>query len=72
MNNQILLARLKGKYEESGLSYEEVSEKSGVSVSSLRRFFVKGDIPTVRTLLKLSRAIDFSFDYIFQLKDKDE
>lgn len=70
MNYQILLKRLKGKFEESGLSMKEVSEKSGVSVSSLKRFFVKGDIPTVRTLLKLNRAFDFSFDYLFQLKDE--
>lgn len=70
MDYQILKARLKEKFEKSGLSYKEVSEKSGVSVGSLKRFFIKGDIPTVRTLLKLKSAIDFSFDYLFQLKDE--
>ena len=70
MNNQILLKRLKEKFEESGLSMKEVSQKSGVSMSSLKRFFEKGDIPTVRTLLKLNRAFPFEFDYLFQLKDE--
>lgn len=70
MDNQILLKRLKEKFEKSGLSYEEVSEKSGVSLSSLKRYFRYGKVPTMRTLLKLNRAFDFSFEYIFQRKDE--
>ena len=70
MNNQILIARLKEKYEKSELSLEEVSEKSGVSLSSLKRFFEKGAVPSVRTLLKLNRAFDFSFDYVLQFKEE--
>ena len=61
MDNQILLDRLKECFEKSGLSMEEVSEKSGVPVSSLKRYFRYGDVPTVRMLLKLHRAFAFEF-----------
>ena len=67
MDNQILLERVMEYFEKSGLSYEELAEQSGLSVASLKRFFIKGDIPTLRSLLKLQRALKFKTDYVLQL-----
>ena len=74
-----IVARIKQRRKKMKLSQKQLSQKSGVTYSSIRRFETTGDI-SLASLLKIAHALDalkdfenlFKGEVITSLKDYQE
>lgn len=64
-----LVERFKKRRKELNLTQRELSVRSGVTYSSIRRFETKGEI-SLTSLIKLSNAIDSLHDFNELFKNK--
>lgn len=53
-------------------SQQQLADMSGVSRHTISEIELEKRVPTLRTALLLSRALDYPVDDIFYLKDKKE
>lgn len=52
--------RLRSKLDDEGVSLTELSERTGMPLPSLSRFFNTPSMPRRSTLIKIARAVNFS------------
>lgn len=64
-----LAARLKQRRKEAKLTQSQLSDKSGVSLGSLKRFETKGEI-SLKALIKLAIALECEeeFEMLFSVR----
>ena len=61
--------RLNEAVEKSGLSLKELSEKTEISVRTLKDYLAGKRYPYARRLMKISDALGVSCDYLLTLKN---
>ncbi len=54
--------------EARGLTVEELADKSGVSVSTIRKIEGGSHTPLSETIARLARPLDLSFDEVWSLQ----
>ena len=71
MNEQVqykdILATLKGLAKSKGVKYAEISEKTGIAESSLRKIFTGRDCPLV-SILKICSSLGITLDEVLNLQ----
>lgn len=65
MDIQKYCQRLKASIEGSGLALGEISEKTGISVRSLKDYTSGKRYPKIRKLVSITDVIHVSTDYLF-------
>jgi transcriptional regulator with XRE-family HTH domain len=64
-----MAARVADLREGAGLTQQELAERAGVSVWTLRRWEQKGNTPLVRVLVRVAKALGVSLDVLAGLAE---
>lgn len=68
----IFLEHLKDELTYQGLSQKELSEKTGISVNTIRGWFSKDLVPDVFNAFKIAKALNKSVEYLITGKDENQ
>lgn len=65
------LENLKDELSYQGLTQKELSEKTGISVNTIRGWFSKDLVPDVFNAVKIAQALNLSVEYLATGKDNN-
>lgn len=61
--------RLRQAFDNSGMTYKELADKSGLHLSGLYQYLVHNNMPSTYSLMQLCKALNVSADYLLGLEE---